>query len=706
MKFLLKRSSELRERKPSPHPLEAHSEPFILVADDDLTELEMIGNFLHNLGFKIQKVSDGNQALHIIRTRQPLLVVSSSYLGGMDGFKLFQSAKSNPTTESIPFVLISPKGESPDRTFGQQTFTDDYIQKPISLIELEKRITAVLRKTKQGRVVNTGAEPASTPRPSFPEAEEQKRPQRVVKEGSEPRPTLVVPSSPGGQGAPGAPKSDISPGDSPAPVDAPGQRLAVVPSAPPSLGTPAVAEPKDPTHGMPDTPPGPTSAGGHRTLTRGELIRGILRQKRGLERDTGGSQKPPEPPEAVESFPRPVFQEPPLRPKTATPEPATMSQEPTSVPVPPPPVAAGHPESAAGTGVVIEFQADVKEKATAPPGVVEPEHAEDVVIEDLSLPVPTQHVVGRPGTFADLAAADEATLLYKEAGQYALESMRRAEANKRLDHEAGQSLSGEMVESLRTDNSLLFKATVRHPEFNLVDHSVNVSILSLRLGLTLNLPQTTLVTIGLAGLLHDIGSIHLPKMLLHKADRLTPTELQEVQKRPLYSYRILKAQGPQFDVLANIAAQVHERENGQGYPQKLKGKQMLDEAKIIGLADVYEACTHHRPYRPAKTGYTAMEELTLKTHQFFADYLIKALIKSFSIYPINEYVVLNTGEIGRVVEVNNENPLRPVVEVLYHPSGEELSDPKLIDLRKIPAVAISKAIVRTELPPRSLKSGR
>ena len=107
---------------------------------------------------------------------------------------------------------------------------------------------------------------------------------------------------------------------------------------------------------------------------------------------------------------------------------------------------------------------------------------------------------------------------------------------------------------------------------------------------------------------------------------------------------------PPFDWMAQIVGQIYEREDGNGFPLGLKGEEIREEAKILGIVDVLEACIHDRPYRNALTGYQLLEELIRKDTQGFSDPIVKALLKSFSLYLYNEYVLLNTKELARVVE--------------------------------------------------------
>jgi len=173
----------------------------------------------------------------------------------------------------------------------------------------------------------------------------------------------------------------------------------------------------------------------------------------------------------------------------------------------------------------------------------------------------------------------------------------------------------------------------------------------------------------------------------------------EVRQRPVYGAKILGHLKPPFDWIAQIVGQIYERENGTGFPLGLEGKEIREEAKILGIVDVFEACIHDRPYRKALTGYQLLEELTRDDTKSFSDRIVKALLNSFSLYPYNEYVLLNTKELARVVEVNPSNSFRPLVQILYDSNGIQLEEPEEKDLDQSSSLFITKAIPYHELPP-------
>lgn len=139
-------------------------------------------------------------------------------------------------------------------------------------------------------------------------------------------------------------------------------------------------------------------------------------------------------------------------------------------------------------------------------------------------------------------------------------------------------------------------------------HSERVSAISKLIGSAMNLDYSTVKEIEMAGLLHDIGKIAVDENILNKAGKLNDDEYEKIKKHPESSYQILKS----INAYAGLAEDVlshHERWDGRGYPRRLKGEEISLIARIISVADAYEAMTADRSYRLAMTKEEAMKEL-------------------------------------------------------------------------------------------------
>jgi len=159
-------------------------------------------------------------------------------------------------------------------------------------------------------------------------------------------------------------------------------------------------------------------------------------------------------------------------------------------------------------------------------------------------------------------------------------------------------------------------------------HQQRVSQLATAIAKELNLSQDKVEGIRIASLIHDIGKIGLPTEILSKPSKLTDIEFSLIKEHSQIGYDILKSIDFSYPV-ANIVLQHHERLNGSGYPNHLKGDQIFLEARIIGVADVVEAMSSHRPYRPALGIDKALEEISKNKGILYDPEVVDACLKLF-----------------------------------------------------------------------------
>lgn len=160
-------------------------------------------------------------------------------------------------------------------------------------------------------------------------------------------------------------------------------------------------------------------------------------------------------------------------------------------------------------------------------------------------------------------------------------------------------------------------------------HQQRVAELAVTIGRAMGLPEQKVYGLHLAGIVHDLGKIHIPAEILSKPGKLTKIEYEMIKTHPEAGYEILK----NVDFLWPIAQTVlqhHEHVDGSGYPAGLKGDQILLEARIIAVADVVEAISSHRPYRPALGIEAALQELQDKRGKFYDPAVVDVCVKLFS----------------------------------------------------------------------------
>src|SRR5690242_19965317 len=153
------------------------------------------------------------------------------------------------------------------------------------------------------------------------------------------------------------------------------------------------------------------------------------------------------------------------------------------------------------------------------------------------------------------------------------------------------------VDTLQQSDHFLTKAIAGKKGSPIISNMVNVSILATKLGMGIGYQREALIGLALAGLLHDVGMLQLSESLLSNPGKLSEEERAQIRQHPEIGFQMLSKLGAQYAWLAQVAWQEHERWNGQGYPRGLKGDQIHEYARIIGIVDIFDALVSPRPYR-------------------------------------------------------------------------------------------------------------
>ncbi len=202
-------------------------------------------------------------------------------------------------------------------------------------------------------------------------------------------------------------------------------------------------------------------------------------------------------------------------------------------------------------------------------------------------------------------------------------------------------------------------------------HSVNVAVLSLIIGISVDLPRPELYKLGLGALLHDIGKVFISKKILSKEGPLDIEEFDEIRKHPTLGYEYLTKH---YDVPAksNLGAlQHHERYDGSGYPSNLKDESISDFGRIIAIADVYDALTSDRPYRKALLPSDAMEYVMGGSGSMFDPQYVLKFTRKVAAYPLGTIVRLSNGSVGIVVLNYEDCCTRPRIRLVPQKKTDE-----------------------------------
>ena len=160
-------------------------------------------------------------------------------------------------------------------------------------------------------------------------------------------------------------------------------------------------------------------------------------------------------------------------------------------------------------------------------------------------------------------------------------------------------------------------------------HQRRVAKLASAIATELGLPEEQIETVKVAGLLHDIGKIEIPSQILNKSSELSDAEYKMVQFHVEAGYDILKTLELPWDICP-LVLQHHERMNGSGYPKGLSGEDICMGARILSVAEVVEAMSSIRPYRPSCGIKKALDEISKNKGNFFDADVADTCIRLFN----------------------------------------------------------------------------
>lgn len=250
---------------------------------------------------------------------------------------------------------------------------------------------------------------------------------------------------------------------------------------------------------------------------------------------------------------------------------------------------------------------------------------------------------------------------------------RAAKVLRQMDIDAAMDIASDITEELSTHGEIsLNLVDLRTNSDYTYKHSVNVSVLAVLIGIGMGLKKPKLKELAAAGLLHDIGKLNVPHEILHKSGPLTEEEYELMKKHSEMGYAKIK---DNISITSKTKMGVymhHENMDGTGYPLGLMGEQIYEFARIIHVADVYDAITSKRAYKKAQSPNAAIEFLMNNVGNMFDAKCVKSFVTYIPIYPKGRNVILSDGSTAVVVENRQQNTLYPVVR--------RLADGETIDL--------------------------
>ncbi|MBU0730244.1 MAG: HD-GYP domain-containing protein [Proteobacteria bacterium] len=276
----------------------------------------------------------------------------------------------------------------------------------------------------------------------------------------------------------------------------------------------------------------------------------------------------------------------------------------------------------------------------------------------------------------------QATSIKREATKVVRTIMARIRQGKNLEPDQAHVLVRKIDESIsRNKDALVLLLRLRNKDNYTFNHSVGVGALMMSFSKHLGLSKQRTHEIGLGSLLHDIGKMKIPVQILNKPGKLSDLEFAEIKKHVQFCGDILSGTKKIPKRAALVALQHHERIDGNGYPQGLKGDDICLGGQMAAIVDVFDAITSRRCYRNGLDPVDGLRRLYEWSKYHFDEMLAHRFIKHIGIYPVGTVVELESGMIGVVID-STEHLLKPVVSVVYNKKKNWPVSPRTINLDK------------------------
>ncbi len=234
----------------------------------------------------------------------------------------------------------------------------------------------------------------------------------------------------------------------------------------------------------------------------------------------------------------------------------------------------------------------------------------------------------------------------------------------------------------------------------LPDHALCVSVLAMQTAAQLVWDVDQVKTMGLAGLVFDLGMLLVPQRILTGGCELTDIDRNRIHRHPVYSVVMMESITGMPDVVKVAAYQHHERENGAGYPAGTRGENIADVSRVLSAADVFAAASSPRHYRHDRLPYMVMEEIIRSAAaNTYHRVSVRALVQAAGLFPVGSWVKLSNNRMAQVLAANPNHLDRPVVQV-YSDELTPISQP--IDLSQVPVHQL--AVVRPAPAPEQLQT--
>jgi HD-GYP domain-containing protein (c-di-GMP phosphodiesterase class II) len=282
--------------------------------------------------------------------------------------------------------------------------------------------------------------------------------------------------------------------------------------------------------------------------------------------------------------------------------------------------------------------------------------------------------------------ASEARDAYLQLAEHHRNMIEIATVKSEVDFDALRDAVQPAIESvLRNPNAMAWTVFSRKRSDEKYNRSVGTAIWCLLFGRQLGLERDVLDDLALGGLLLDVGNARIPRSIAGTEGKISPNQYEELQQHVQLGLEILDcSRGVPKNVVDMVRCH-HERADGSGYPEGLRGNQIPGLGRIAAIADCYDAMTTVSPYSQPMAAYDAARALNDMRGKEFAAEVVGQFLATMGMFPVASIVELNNGCIAVVLEQNPNNVLKPKVMLLLDSKHEPLPERQVVEMRDLPA---------------------
>jgi putative nucleotidyltransferase with HDIG domain len=268
--------------------------------------------------------------------------------------------------------------------------------------------------------------------------------------------------------------------------------------------------------------------------------------------------------------------------------------------------------------------------------------------------------------------------VYNTAVETAENIWEQAKAGDQPDPSEARKIIESLAKVVTQDRTSLMALTALKKYDNYTfTHMVNVSVLAMSQARSLNLDGPMLREFGFAALMHDIGKVNTPLEVLNKPGKLDKGEFDIMKRHVIDGAHILR-KTPEMPALAPIVAfEHHLKQDLSGYPENIGHRNLNLCTMVVSIADVFDALRSNRPYRQGLATDRIRTIMGEQGNPQFNQKLLKRFVNIMGLFPIGNFVRLNTEEVGVVTAEHPTDPFRPQVKIVFNDKGERLEEPFL-----------------------------